>query len=426
MKISGFRFQVSGVVAMVALSAGAADWVSLFDGKTLDGWVGDTKGYVIEDGAMVCKPGGNIFTAKEYSDFELEFDFQLTPGANNGLGIRAPLQGNAAYEGMELQILDSEHPKYKDLHDYQWHGSIYGVVPAKHGHMKPTGEWNHERVVAIGNHVMVELNGAVLVDAYLDKVTPVDGGKHPGLKNKSGHIGWLGHGDRVAFRNIRVRDFALPAALPGTADNTAPAGFEAQFNGKDLGNWKGLVADPPKRAKMTPEELASAQAKADEAMRAHWKVQDGQLVFDGKGANLCSLKDYGDFDLYVDWKIPAAADSGIYLRGSPQIQIWDPENKPQWPAGADKGSGALWNNQKGGNRPLAKADKPVGEWNTFLIRMVGENVSVWLNGTQVLDNVVMENYWERAKPIYPTGAIELQNHGNTLYFKNVYVRELPR
>jgi hypothetical protein len=176
---------------------------------------------------------------------------------------------------------------------------------------------------------------------------------------------------------------------------------------------------------MTPEQLADEQAKADARMREHWSARDGALVFDGKGDNLCTARDYADFDLYVDWRIPPKADSGIYLRGSPQIQIWDPSNQAQWGAGADKGSGALWNNQKGGNRPVAKTDRPTGEWNTFLVRMVGERVTVWLNGQLVLPEVVMENYWERGKPIYRTGAIEIQNHGNTLEFRNLYVRELP-
>lgn len=424
--ISSFKFQVSSLLSLFALSVSAADWTPLFDGTSLKGWIGDTNGYVVENGAMVCKPGGNILTAQEFSDFELEFEFQLTPGANNGLGIRTPPTGNAAYQGMELQILDSEHPKYANLKEYQYHGSIYGVVPAKRGHLKPTGEWNVQRVIAIGDHIKVELNGVTIVDAWLDQVKPIDGQAHPGLHNPRGHLGWLGHGDRVAFRNIRIRDFALPPPTPGTADNTPPAGFTALFNGQDLAGWKGLVADPPKRAKMTPEQFAAAQVKADEAMRAHWSVKDGTLLFDGKGANLCTAKDYADFDLYVDWKIPPTADSGIYLRGSPQLQIWDPENKGQWAHGADQGSGALWNNQKSGNRPLVKADKPTGEWNTFHVRMVGEKVSVWLNGRQVLDRIVMENYWERAKPIYAEGAIELQNHGNTLFFKNIYVRELPR
>ncbi len=200
-------------------------------------------------------------------------------------------------------------------------------------------------------------------------------------------------------------------------DNTPPEGFTALFNGKDLTNWKGLVANPKERAKMTSEELAKAQEKADERMRAHWKVVDGVIVFDGKGDSLCTAKDYGDFELYVDWKIKEKGDSGIYLRGTPQVQIWDPANN-------GIGSGGLYNNKKNPSKPLRKADNPIGEWNTFHIIMIGEEVTVDLNGQRVVDRVVMENYWERDIPIYPTGQIELQNHGNTLYFKNIYIREI--
>jgi hypothetical protein len=183
-------------------------FVSLFNGKDLAGWVGDTKGYVVENGEMVCKPGGNVFTEKEYSDFVFRFEFKLTHGANNGVGIRAPLEGNAAYEGMEIQVLDDRDPKYKDLHEYQAHGSIYGVVPAKRDHLKPVGEWNSEEITAKGRHITVILNGVTIVDADLDKVSPVDGQSHPGLKNTKGHIGFLGHGDVLWFRNIRVKDLA--------------------------------------------------------------------------------------------------------------------------------------------------------------------------------------------------------------------------
>jgi hypothetical protein len=204
------------------------------------------------------------------------------------------------------------------------------------------------------------------------------------------------------------------------ADSTPPEGFKALFNGKDLTGWKGLVADPPTRAKMTTQQLAEAQKKADADMRAHWKVVDGVFVFDGKGQSICTTKDYGDFEMLVDWKILPKGDSGIYLRGSPQIQIWDPN---QWNG---EGSGALYNNEKHARKPLKTADKPIGQWNSFRIKMVGERVSVWLNGELVTDNTVMENYWERSKPIYPVGQIELQNHGNTLWFKNIYIREIPR
>jgi len=193
-----------------------------------------------------------------------------------------------------------------------------------------------------------------------------------------------------------------------------PSGFTPLFNGKDLDGWKGLVANPLVRAKMKPADLAAAQAKANENMRAHWKAVDGVLVFDGKGQNLCTAKDYKDFEMLVDWKILPKGDSGIYLRGSPQVQIWD----------SPIGSGGLYNNQKNPSKPTAVADKPVGEWNSFRIKMVGEKVTVHLNGKLVVDNVTLENYWDRKQPIFPTGQIELQNHGNTLWFRNLFIREL--
>lgn len=204
--------------------------------------------------------------------------------------------------------------------------------------------------------------------------------------------------------------------LQGCAASGRRAGFEPLFNGKDLGGWKGLVADPPTRAKMSPEQLAEAQRFADERMRAHWRVEEGELRFDGKGDNLCTVGDFGDFELLVDWKIPPKGDSGIYLRGSPQVQIWD----------NPIGSGGLYNNQKHAAKPLAKADRAPGEWNTFRIRMEGELVTVWLNDVLVVDATPLENYWERDKPIYPRGAIELQNHGGELWFRNILVRELSQ
>jgi hypothetical protein len=201
-----------------------------------------------------------------------------------------------------------------------------------------------------------------------------------------------------------------------------PEGFTALFNGKDLTGWKGLVKDPKQRAAMTPDQLAAEQAKADQGMREHWKAENGILVFDGKGENLCTAKDYADFELYVDWKIEKDGDSGIYLRGTPQVQIWDPNVK----AASGVGSGGLYNNQKNPSKPLVKADKPVGEWNTFYIKMVGEKVTIKLNDQLVVDNVTLENYWEKDKPVYPSGSIELQSHGNTLYFRNIFIRELPQ
>jgi hypothetical protein len=175
--------------------------------------------------------------------------------------------------------------------------------------------------------------------------------------------------------------------------NQPPAGFVALFNGKDLAGWKGLLKNPydnpDKRATLAPEEAKKLQQEADENMRAHWKAVDGVLVFDGKGASLCTAKDYGDFEMLVDWKIEKKGDSGIYLRGSPQVQIWD---TGQGGEGNKIGSGGLYNNQKNASKPLKVADKPVGEWNTFRITMIGERVTVLLNDELVTDNVIMENY----------------------------------
>jgi hypothetical protein len=195
--------------------------------------------------------------------------------------------------------------------------------------------------------------------------------------------------------------------------------FVSLFNGRDLTGWKGLVGDPVKRAKMTAEELRKSQALADESMHVHWKAQEGILAFDGRGESLCTGKDYQDFELYVDWKIEEGGDSGIYLRGSPQVQIWGPDQSLD-------GSGGLYNNQKNPRKPLVRTDNPVGEWNTFHIIMIGERVTVYLNGVLVTDDVVMENYWERDKPIYSSGQIELQAHNTPLYFRNIYIREIHR
>jgi hypothetical protein len=246
--------------------------------------------------------------------------------------------------------------------------------------------------------------------------------KHPGLFRNRGHIGFLGHNDYIEFRNIRIQE--LPAE---EKENSAPEGFVALFNGKDLAGWKGLLAppndNPGKRAKLETVKFTEEQAKADGRMRDHWKAENGEIVFDGKGDSLCTKKDYTDFEMLVDWKIPPKGDSGIYLRGSPQVQIWEPQSPGQF--NPPDGSGGLYNNEKNPRHPLKSADKPVGEWNRFRIIMVGDKVHVFLNGELVVRGTTLENYWERDKPIYPGGQIELQNHGGPLWFKNIYIREIP-
>jgi hypothetical protein len=186
----------------------------IFNGRNLDGWIGDTGGYVVKNGAIVSrvpKPGehlGNLYTKGEYENFILRFQFLLSPGANNGLGIRAPLEGDAAYVGIELQILDNTHEKWATLQPWQYHGSIYGVAAAERGYLNPTGEWNWQEVRVDGRDIRVKLNGHVILDVNLDEVSrdgTIDGRDHPGLNRASGHIGFLGHGDEVAFRNILIK-----------------------------------------------------------------------------------------------------------------------------------------------------------------------------------------------------------------------------
>jgi HEAT repeat protein len=186
-------------------------FIPLFNGRDLRGWIGSTDGYEVRDGNLVCRPkvGRNLFFEHPFDDFELHFEFRLTPGANNGLAIRSPLHGNPAYVGMELQILDNAHPKYARLKPYQYHGSIYGVVPAERGALKPAGQWNRQVVRAVGPKITVEVNGRKIVDADLSEITETADGRgrkgHPGILRSDGHIGFLGHGDEVAFRNIRIR-----------------------------------------------------------------------------------------------------------------------------------------------------------------------------------------------------------------------------
>lgn len=206
---------LSLVAVLACIPAIAADkgFTPLFDGKTLNGWKlvgGKGPGYVVENGEIVCPAdgGGNLFTEKEYANFILRFEFKLTEGANNGIGIRAPYEGDAAYKGMEIQVLDDGAARYQGhLKPAQYHGSIYDVVAAKQGFKKPTGEWNSEEITADGRHIKVVLNGHTIVDANLDSVTDPEVLKHhPGLSRTTGHIGFLGHGTKVEFRNIRIKE----------------------------------------------------------------------------------------------------------------------------------------------------------------------------------------------------------------------------
>jgi hypothetical protein len=231
------------------------------------------------------------------------------------------------------------------------------------------------------------------------------------------------------------------ATLPSfaSAQEAPPSGFTALFNGKDLAGWFGWgTKDPRELQAQTPEALAEYKKQSieggpaikDANVNAHWKVENGELVNDGKGLYLTTDKDYGDFELLVDYKALPDGDSGIYLRGVPQVQIWDSTKGDPRGLGQDKGSGGLWNNEKGspGKDPLVNADKPLGEWNQFRIVMVGSRVSVWLNDKLVVDHAILENYFDKKKPadqrlpILPRGPIQLQTHGSEIRWRHVFLR----
>ena len=227
----------------------------------------------------------------------------------------------------------------------------------------------------------------------------------------------------ISLNTNSEADYQKQAMLKHRASMPKQGGFVSMFNGKDLSGWKGLVGNPISRSKMTPEKLAEEQAKADEKMKNSWKAESGILIFEGKGDNLCSEKMYGDFEMFVDWRMGPKGDGGVYLRGSPQVQTWDTTRVE---VGAQVGSGGLYNNKVYRSTPLVVADNPINDWNTFRIKMIGDKVTVYLNGQLVTDNVIMENYWDRNIPIFDKEAIELQAHGNRLEFRDIYVREIAR
>ncbi len=206
-----------------------------------------------------------------------------------------------------------------------------------------------------------------------------------------------------------------------------PAGFHALFNGRDLAGWWGASTEDPRKYLALPAaELAAKKSKSLEDIRQHWSVQDGELVNDGAGLFLTTDALFRDFELLLEYRTVERADSGIYLRGCPQVQIWDYTDEAKFSRGADKGSGGLWNNSADapGKDPAVKADRPFGEWNQFRIVMVGSRVWVWLNGQQTVDGAIMENYYDRKLPVPAEGPIQLQTHGGEIRWRNVFLREI--
>lgn len=431
------------LLLMVGAISVQAEFVPMFNGKDFTGWGAPGKteknGYVVEGEMIVTAPPcSNLVTDKEYEDYIMEFEFQLTPGANNGLGIHYPGSGDAAYKGMELQILDGENEKYGGkLKDYQHHGSLYTLAPALRGHMKPIGEWNQQRVTVRGPRVSVELNGVCILDANLDELNKTHP-NHEGAKRRKGKICFAGHGDVIRLKNLRIAELshgtdseeALYQA-PGKADETlAEKGFAPLFDGKSLEGWVHAAGD-----------------------LNHWAPKDGWVLhYDGKSEakdkNLWTEKEYKDFVLICDWRwagegpkmqrpiiLPngevriggdgkpvmeeiAEFDSGVYLRGNPRTQI----NMWEWPVGSGEVFGVRTDGKvpldvRAGVTPRVNADKPVGEWNRFVMTMKGERVTVVLNGKTVLHEALLPGVKE-------TGRLALQHHGSEMEFANLFVKEM--
>ena len=221
----------------------------------------------------------------------------------------------------------------------------------------------------------------------------------------------------------------LLLAPPCVAEVTVPQGFEVLFNGRDFTGWHGMPHfNPQQLAEMTEAERAAKLDEWQQSVEEHWRIEEGAVINDGQGAYLTTDRTFRDFELLIDYKTVAKADSGIYLKNTPQVQIWDwTEAGGKWNIGADKGSGGLWNNSPGapGKDPSVRADQPFGEWNSFRILQIGARTSVWLNGAQVVDHAIMENFWNREAPLASSGEIQLQTHGGEIAWRNIFIREIP-
>lgn len=409
----------AGLCGQLALAE--EGFVDLFNGTDLTGWTGE--GYAVKDGVIVCTPKGkNLMTKKEYSNYVLDFEFKLPAGGNNGLGVHYPGKGDPAYVGLELQILDDTHPDYAKLKESQFHGGLYKLQAAKHGHLKPVGEWNKQRVIVNANQVTIELNGVVINDANLDALAKKFP-KHEGVKRRSGFIAFCGHGDPVAFRNIKIKDVKLPKV-----DLT---GFTALYDGKSLSGWS-----------------------KDPGHVDHWQPRGDVLYYDSKSTakdkNLWTEKSYKNFTMVFDWRWaetsakrlnrlvldPATGeakkdakgkpmtknvielDSGIYLRGNnrSQVNLWN------WPCGSGEVYGYR-NNRKFSQEiraaltPKVPADNPIGAWNRMAITLNGDRLTVVLNGKTVIENAQLPG-------VPAEGPIALQHHGSALEFSNLFIKEL--
>jgi hypothetical protein len=421
---SGPNSRVSPSSSNGARATGEAGFVSLFDGYSLKGWEMHNKrgdGYGAKDGILYCTEGGGgaLLTKKQYDDFILRFEFLLPENGNNGLAIRAPRQGKSlAYDAMELQIIDNNGPKNAHrIRSTQYHGSIYDVIPAKRGALRPVGEWNEQEVRVVGRTVKVILNGKTILDADLNAITsPAVLQKHPGLFRERGHVGFLGHNDFVQFRNIRIRE--IPVAK---VKNRAPAGFKQLFNGRNLENWHGVV-NPQSQLILPGERVADVNQRiADVEMNSHWTVGQGNLTQDGKGGHILAESEMGNGEIKIDYKLSRGASSGVVVRGATQVVVQDRDAQ-----GNDlrHGSGGLHDGRFLYQAPTAYGDHFTGDWNRLHIILAGSRAHVFVNDQLVLKNARLRDPDNPGKSFIRQGAIGLIGGQGTVQFRSILMRDL--
>ncbi len=413
------------------------EFVSLFNGKDLNGWMGPAiAGYSVENGNLVCLPKTRapLLTKQEYDDFTLQFEFKLTPGANNGIGLRTPPTGNPAYDGLEVQILDDSSPRYRQISPESYHGSLYGVAAAKRGHLKPVGQWNSQEIVCEGNRLKVTLNGNTILDTTLDQtgnvITP-DGKAHPGLKRRRGHIALMGHKSRVEFRNLRIREGRQTASLGPNHTKETTSEWVDLFDGQAL-----------QRGNHT---------------RPRWQFADGVITATaGKGISVLKRnREFGDYELQLDYRLVNGSRGSVVLhdalkstgprRSYVRVNLVDDQAKfPRRKGPAKQLTGAARNGGIPGitspsrdvSFPVAEKDgKPAGKWNRMVIRTEGLHVTVTLNDQQIVDCQIDEtasfkklmkssraNRFAAVKRV--TGSVSLEAKDKTIEFRNVKIREL--
>lgn len=404
-----------------APSSAEIDFQPLFDGRSFNGWklLGKKgKGYGIVDGVLYCAAGGggNLLTEKQYEDFILRFEFRLDKGANNGLAIRAPYADRAlAYDGMELQILDNHAAEHDGRRrPTQYHGSLYDVAPARRGALRPAGEWNEQEVIAEGRRIRVTLNGRVILDVDLNTITDPDViRRHPGLFRERGHIGFLGHNDYAAFRNIRIKE--LPIAR---VHNRPDRDFDLLFDGETLRGWRGFTSDAGQRGE-TARRIQ--QAAKDIDMRAHWSIREGRLETDGAGTPVVKDQDYANTELSLDYRVEEDASGLILLRGLPGVRL-----QGRSAPGNDLrlGSGGLHDGRFLYAAPKSFGDRFAGGWNRLRVVLAGDRAHVFVNDELVLKNTPFRNSAQPGTTLPETGPLGLFGEGGRIAFRNIQARDL--